>query len=152
MRAPRSLLLAALVVAGCETSLDAIPADTVVVLDLDLAGASRPGTEGPQWANLFFVPADEQTCVALPEDASFSLNEEAALDQHLGGRGRDPFAAFSPGCAPPRASWYPTPDEPLVAPFVFVLEHEDLALRAEVDEDGTILVCDFPSCSTGQAF
>lgn len=112
---------------------------------LDLSGINGPELDegGPLFSHLAL---ETSGCTALPEAARFTLNGVAPDWQQHGGRGRDPFAAFSPDCMWPQASWT-VQEAAATAPFVFRLEHEGTSLEAELDEEGAITRCDFPSCT-----
>lgn len=81
--------------AACETPLDALPADTVAILDVTGANGQQLDEGGPLFSHLTL---ETSGCIALSEAASFTLNDVTPEWQEAGGRGRDPFAAFSSDC------------------------------------------------------
>lgn len=129
--------LAGLCLGACYTPLDELPADTVAVTQWFWEDESGFGFAE------FFLQTD--TCTVLrSETTRFTLNDQAPSWFELGGRGREPFDAFNPSCALPRASWEQSqaPEDPLV----FRLEDEENALELVVTRDGEVQRCDFPSC------
>lgn len=126
---------------GCYTALDALPPDTTLQAEwfVDELGSG--------FASVTF---QSTACVAFSPEVSLILNDVAAIDFFRGGRAQDPTGAFSTGCAAPFASWQLDASR-LDEQLEFRLTDGELDLRANFDDTGTPIECDFPNCVSRNA-